>query len=103
LKTFEKSDCVVVKCVGSEYARAKCVVFENKVKKCVVMYYDEDYINLYIKEFYLNRELHRENGPAIEYLNEPKRNKYYLNGVKYNEKQYKMNLRKLKIRRLKSS
>ena len=45
-----------------------------------------------------NGQLHREDGPAIEYLDG---NKYwFLNGVEYNEKEYKYEIRSRKLKQL---
>lgn len=40
-------------------------------------------------------QLHRENGPAIEYLNG--RKKWFLNNIEYSEKEFKRKMRLKKI------
>lgn len=99
----------VIECIGPlEYTDAKCEIFYNKDKRCIILYYQNNiYLNrknsafyLYFKEYYLNYELHRENGPAIENFVGNEKYKYYLNGTKLTKKEYQIKLRKLKIKRL---
>ena len=40
------------------------------------------------KHWYLNDKFHREDGPAIEYINEYK--EWWLNGKEYTEEEYTM-------------
>lgn len=110
-KTIENEiEYEAVECCGPlEYVDAKCFVFDNKDKKCIIFYNQNSmYGNtssggiatLQYKEYYKNRELHRDNGPAIEFVNNPDKSKYYLNGVPLKLKEYKIHLRKYKIKKL---
>ena len=45
-----------------------------------------------------NGQLHREDGPAIEYSSGYK--SWYLNGIRYTEDQYQHELAKIKLKRL---
>ena len=99
-----------IECVGPlEYVDGKCFVFDHKVGSCIMFYMENSmYSNtpsggvstLHFKEYYKNRELHRDNGPAIENFDAPNRSKYYLEGVPMDAKKYKIKLRKYKIRQL---
>jgi hypothetical protein len=46
------------------------------------------------KEYYLNGERHRENGPAVEWTNGDK--VYYLNGIKLTETKFNQKTKKTK-------
>lgn len=101
-----------VECCGPlEYVDAKCFVFDNKDKECIIFYMQNQMYgnnssggvaSLHYKEYYKYRQLHRSNGPAIDNLIEPKRSKYYLEGVSIDAKKYNIKLRKYKIKRLNS-
>ena len=48
--------------------------------------------------WYMNGEKHREDGPAIKWYNGDKW--WYLNDVRYSEEDYKFELRKIKLQKI---
>jgi len=51
------------------------------------------------KFWFIDRKKHREDGPAVDYANGLK--SWYLNGIEYSEEEYKFELRKIKLQRIK--
>lgn len=51
-----------------------------------------------VKEWWVNSRLHREDGPAIECTNDVKF--WFLNGIEYTEQEYKIQLRLIKLERI---
>ena len=51
------------------------------------------------KFWMINGEFHREDGPAVEWNNGWKR--WYLNEIEYYEEEHKVELRKIKLQRIK--
>lgn len=45
-------------------------------------------------------KLHNPTGPAIIYSNEERDSEYYLKGVKYNLKEWELNIRGIKIKKI---
>ncbi|AFU69169.1 hypothetical protein P700755_002395 [Psychroflexus torquis ATCC 700755] len=50
------------------------------------------------KFWLINGKYHRENGPAVEYPNDTKL--WYLNGTRYSEQEYKLEMRNIKLKKL---
>jgi hypothetical protein len=59
-------------------------------------------VDLHLKDitnsWRVNRNLHREDGPAVEWNNGDK--SWYLNGVEYTEQEYKYKMRSIKLKEL---
>ena len=49
------------------------------------------------KFWYYKGELHREDGPAVDHFSH---NEWYLNDIEYTEKEWKVKMRKLKLKAL---
>jgi len=49
--------------------------------------------------YYKDDKLHREDGPAVEYADGAKA--WYLNSIRYSEKDYIVEVRKIKLQRIK--
>jgi len=50
------------------------------------------------KSWYINGKWHRENGPAIEYYNGGK--EWWINDIQYTEQEYKIEMRSRKLKLL---
>ena len=50
------------------------------------------------KEWYINGERHREDGPAIEYLTSDR--EWWINGKEYSEENWKQKVTELKLKRI---
>ncbi len=50
------------------------------------------------KYWYINGQYHREDGPAIEYYDDHK--KWFLNGIEYSEQEWEQEITKIKLKRI---
>ena len=87
---------------GSFYESIRNVIGENHIVD------DNGYLNNYASSepikwstynfyWFKNGFLHRENGPAAIHENYER---YYLNGIEYGEREYMINLREQKLKRI---
>ena len=57
-----------------------------------------EYSNGSGKEWYLNGDLHREGGPAVEWANGYK--EWWINDIQYTEQEYKIEMRSIKLTKI---